>query len=313
MTMTERIDSSAPHSSRQHALADLIDRHCPNEGSTTTRVPGLLLFRGSYVSSPTCTIALSAFGMMAQGAKRLTLGEEVFEYDAGHYIVSSVELPMAAQITRASASEPYLGLALVLEPLKIAEICSQLPPQTRLENGIARALAVSPLSPQIQDAAFRLASLLDTPDDIPMLAPLFERELLYRLLVGPLGPRLREATISGSHSNQVARTIGWLKQNLAQAIRIDDLAGIANMSKSSLHHHFKALTAMTPLQYQKQLRLQEARRLMLTERHDAASAAHRVGYESPSQFSREYRRMFGTPPAREVMLARQQEQAAGSP
>lgn len=309
MTMSQRRDSLPPDTGRQQALAALIDRHCPEDGNLTTNVPGLLLFRGSCVSSPTCTIALSAFGMMAQGAKRLTLGEEVFDYDAAHYIVSSVELPMAAQITRASASEPYLGLALVLDPLKIAEICSQLPPQVRPESGIARALAVTTLEAPIQDAAFRLASLLDTPDDIPMLAPLIERELLYRLLTGPLGPRLRDTTISGSHSNQVARTIGWLKQNLAQAIRIDDLAEIANMSKSSLHHHFKALTAMTPLQYQKQLRLQEARRLMLTERHDAASAAHRVGYESPSQFSREYRRMFGAPPARDVTQAKQKSAA----
>ena len=298
--MPNRIDSSTPPAPRPSPLAELINRHCPNDGSTATCVPGLLLFRGSSVSSPTCTIALSAFGMMAQGAKRLTLGDAVIDYDARHYMVSSVDLPMTAQITRASASEPYLGLAVALDPLKIAEICNQLPALPRGESAVACALAVTPLTARIADAACRLAQLLDTPDDIPVLAPLIERELLYHLLSGPLGPRLREVAMSGSHSHQVARTIGWLRQNLAQPIRIDDLAGIANMSKSSLHHHFKALTAMTPLQYQKQLRLQEARRLMLTERHDAASAAHRVGYESPSQFSREYRRMFGAPPGRDV-------------
>lgn len=305
--MPDRIDSSPPPAPRQSHLIDLIDRHCPNDGNVTTRVPGLLLFRGSCVSSPTCTIALSAFGMMAQGAKRITLGDAVLDYDARHYMVSSVDLPMTAQITRASASEPYLGLAVALDPLKIAEICNQLPALPRGESGVACALAVAPLETRIADAACRLAQLLDTPDDIPVLAPLIERELLYHLLSGPLGPRLRDVAVSGNHSHQVARTIGWLRQNLAQPIRIDDLAGIANMSKSSLHHHFKALTAMTPLQYQKQLRLQEARRLMLVERHDAASAAHRVGYESPSQFSREYRRMFGTPPARDIAVVRQAE------
>jgi AraC-like DNA-binding protein len=304
MTMTTPNDSNAILAERQAALARLIARHCPDDGPHPTAIPGLSLVRGSRTDAPTCGIVTSMFAMMAQGAKRIVLSEEAYEYDARHYMVSSVDLPMFAQVTHATPEHPYLAVGLALDPLKIAEICSQMP-QRPQRDGIERAVAVTRLTTSIQDTAFRLASLLDTPGDIPVLAPLIERELLYHLLNGPLGPRLRDAAVSGNHSHQVARTIGWLRQNLAQAIRIDDLADLANMSKSSLHHHFKALTSMTPLQYQKHLRLQEARRLMLIDREDAASAAHRVGYESPSQFSREYRRMFGAPPAKDIASVRQ--------
>ena len=287
-------------------LADIISRHCPDDGVLETAIPRVKLFRGSSVDVPTCTIVSSVFAIMAQGAKRILVGDDTYDYDARNYLISSVDLPMFSRITQASAARPYLGLALNIDPLKINELAAAMP-EKRGMDGVYRGIAVGLLSVDIQNAALRLARLLDTPADIPVLAPIIERELLYRLLAGPLGSRLRQAAASGSHSHQIVRAIDWLKSNLDQPVSIERLASLSNMSRSSLHHHFKTLTAMTPLQYQKQLRLHEARRLMLTINTDAASAAHRVGYESPSQFNREYRRMFGAPPGRDVAHLRQSQ------
>jgi len=289
-------------------LAALIRRHCRTDGALDTAIASLKLFRGSTTEVPTCTIMTSVFAMMAQGAKRITVGEDTYDYDARQYLISSVDLPMFARITQASAAEPYLGLALNIDPLKINELAAAMP-KNRAQEAVDRGIAVGLLSVDIQNTALRLARLLDTPADIPVLAPIIERELLYRLLAGPLGSRLRQAAASGSHSHQIVRAIDWLKTHLDQPLSIERLASLANMSRSSLHHHFKALTAMTPLQYQKQLRLQEARRLMLMSDTDAASAAHHVGYESPSQFNREYRRMFGTPPGRDIAQLRNSQQS----
>lgn len=293
---------------RQRAeLAAIISRHCQADGAVDTAIPGLKLFRGSNTEVPTCAIMTSVFAMMVQGAKRITVGDDTYDYDASQYLISSVDLPMFARITQASIAEPYLGLGLAIDPLKINELSAAMP-KNRAFEGVDRGIAVGLLSVDIQNTALRLARLLDTPADIPVLAPIIERELLYRLLAGPLGSRLRQAAASGSHSHQIVRAIDWLKTNLDQPLSIERLASLANMSRSSLHHHFKTLTAMTPLQYQKQLRLQEARRLMLASDTDAASAAHHVGYESPSQFNREYRRMFGIPPGRDIARLRDSQQ-----
>jgi len=284
-------------------LADIIDRHCATDGTVETAVSGLKLFRGSSTDAPTCTIIASVFAIMAQGAKRLTVGEDTFDYDARHYLISSVDLPIFSRITCASIGEPYLGLALNIDLVKINELAAEMS-KNRPLDAVDRGIGVGMVSLEIHNTALRLARLLDTPDDIPVLAPIIERELLYRLLTGSLGSRLRQAAAGGSHSHQIVRAIDWLKANLDQPISIDRLASLSNMSKSSLHYHFKALTAMTPLQYQKQMRLHEARRLMLVANADAASAAHHVGYESPSQFNREYRRLFGIPPGRDVAQLR---------
>lgn len=300
--------SDAEQARQRAELAALIDRHCPTDGTVDTAIPGLKIFRGSSTEVPNCAIMTSVFAMMAQGAKRITVGDDTYDYDARHYLISSVDLPIFARITRASVAEPYLGLGLAIDPLKINELVAAMP-KNRAQDAVDRGIAVGLLSVDIQNTALRLARLLDTPDDIAVLAPILERELLYRLLTGPLGSRLRQAAASGSHSHQIVRAIAWLKNNLDQPLSIERLASLANMSRSSLHHHFKALTAMTPLQYQKQLRLQEARRLMLASDSDAASAAHHVGYESPSQFNREYRRMFGAPPGRDVAQFRQSQTA----
>lgn len=294
---------SAVLARQREELAEIIGRHCPHDGTLETAIPGIKFFRGSNVDVPSCTIVASVFAMMVQGAKRITVGDDSYDYDARHYMISSVDLPMFSRITSASAAQPYLGLAMSIDPLKINELTAAMP-KNRALDAVDRGIAVGTISADIQGTTLRLARLLDHPGDIPVLAPIIERELLYRLLTGALGSRLRQVAASGSHSHQIVRAIDWLKSNLAQPVSIDRLAKLSNMSKSSLHHHFKALTAMTPLQYQKQMRLHEARRLMLIANTDAASAAHQVGYESPSQFNREYRRMFGTPPGRDIAQLR---------
>lgn len=295
----------APHSgASQPELAALIGRHCPTDGTYPTAIPGLSFFRLSSASEPACTIVKSVFAMVAQGAKRVALADEAYKYDPKHYLITSVGLPLIAQVVEASPAAPYLGLALELDPLKISELMNKLPPAPPSPAGFARGVGVSPVTHGIGEAALRLARLLETPDDIPVLAPLLEQELLYFLLTGEQGNRLREVAVKGSQGHRVSRAIHWVNEHYGQPMAIEELAAAVNMSKSSLHHHFKALTSMSPLQYQKALRLQEARRLMLVEQLDAASASHRVGYESPSQFSREYRRMFGVPPLKDVAQMR---------
>lgn len=300
--------SMTTFAAQRSEMVALIERHCVAVDRQETAVPGLVLFRGCVADKQTCAVVNSAFAMIAQGAKRILVGDQVHDYDTRHYMIASVELPVSSRVTIASPAEPYLGLAISIDPLKIAELVTSIP-KNGPKNMVDRGFGVGTLDVDIQGAALRLLRLLDTPDDIPVLAPMIERELLYRLLTGHLGSLLQQVVTAGSHSQQIVRAIDWLKNNLAKTVTIDYLADLANMSKSSLHHHFRALTSMTPVQYQKQLRLHEARRLMLSDRHDAASAAHRVGYESPSQFSREYRRLFGYPPGRDVA----QLMAAGAP
>jgi AraC-like DNA-binding protein len=289
---------------RQKALATLIERYCSDDGVFETAIPGLFLYRSSTTSTPTCGVYRSAFTLIPQGGKRVMLGDETYEYGRNRYLVTSVDLPVMAQVTQASVAEPILGFIFDLEPAKIRRLMADmaLPAVTAT---MARGLAVSDLTESVLGPALRLAQLLDTPKDIPILAPLLERELLYRLLTGERSAHLRNIAMADSHSHRIAQAIDWLKDNFDKPLSIDILANTANMSKSSLHQHFKALTAMSPLQYQKHLRLQEARRLMLMDEHDAASAGHRVGYESPSQFSREYRRLFGAPPLQDMARLRQ--------
>lgn len=291
---------------QQDELTAIIERYSGSDGLHPTPIPGLMLFRESHVGAPNCGVYRPVLALLGQGAKRVTLGDESYDYDRNHYLVAAVDLPIVAQIVDASPQRPMLGFAYDLDAHKIAQLMGELalPPATPAAT--ARGLAVSPLTTSLLDPALRLARLLATPDDILALAPAIERELLYRLLTGEQGARLRNFAASGSHGHRIGRAIDWLKRNFHQPLSIEFLADTANMSKSSLHQHFKALTAMSPLQYQKQLRLQEARRLMLVERHDAAAAGHRVGYESPSQFSREYRRLFGAPPLQDIARLRQQ-------
>jgi AraC-like DNA-binding protein len=243
--------------------------------------------------------------LIAQGAKRVLLGDDTYVYGERHFLITSVNLPTVVQITKASREKPCLGLILKLDQREISQLIvdSNLPfprPQ-QSSRGMATGEVTLPLLTAFQ----RLIDLLAEPKDIPILAPIIQREIFYRLLVGDQGARLRQMASSGSQSQQIARAIDWLKDNFTQPLRIDDLATQVNMSTSTFHHHFRTLTAMSPLQYQKWLRLNEARRLMLIENQDAATVAFQVGYESPSQFSREYGRLFGAPPLRDITSLRQ--------
>jgi AraC-like DNA-binding protein len=243
--------------------------------------------------------------VIAQGAKRVMLGDDTYVYDAHHYLITSVHLPTVVQIIEASAEKPYLGLVLNLDQRELSQLMvdSHLPPPRSQQSD--RGMATGEMTVPLLAAFQRLIDLLDEPQDIPILAPNIQREIFYRLLVGDQGTRLRQIASVGSQSHQVARAIDWLKNNYTQQLRIDDLAKRVNMSVSTFHHHFRTLTAMSPLQYQKWLRLNEARRLMLAEPLDATTAAFQVGYESTSQFSREYSRLFGAPPLRDISSLRQ--------
>lgn len=281
-------------------LAAFIDRSTDGDGVHPTALPALSFFRAEVPGAQVCAMYEPGLALVAQGAKRLLLGDDVLHYDQANYLVTAIDLPVLSEVTRASPQEPYLCAMLRFDVQMIGELLTDAtlphPPVT----AAGRGMAVSPVTPELLDSVLRLVRLLDTPRDIPVLAPLILRELLYRLLTGEQGARLRHVATNGSPSQQIARAIDWLKGHFDRPLRIDELAATVNMSPSSLHHHFRAITAMSPLQYQKRLRLQEARRVLLTERCDVAAVAHRVGYESPSQFSREYSRQFGAPPLRDV-------------
>jgi AraC-like DNA-binding protein len=269
------------------------------EGTMSTAVPGLHLHRISCPDGLHHSLQMPIFAVIAQGSKRLLVGSEVYDYDPLHYLVSSVDLPVAGKVTVSHPAEPYLGLRLDLDVEDIAALIRDvdLPPSLHTEP--SRGLYVNRLSDSLLDGVLRLLRLLETPADIPVLAPMIKREILYRLLMNGQGAALRQLAMKDSHTQRVVRAIGLLREHYAETLRVEDLARHAHMSPSSFHHHFKAVTAMSPVQFQKQLRLQEARRLMFMGDVDVAVVAHQVGYESASQFSREYSRLFGTAPMRD--------------
>jgi len=292
---------------RMAELQALIERNTVADGVQRTAIGNLALVRSSRVTEPIHALYKPALCIVAQGRKQTQLGEKVYIYDAAKYLVFSVDLPLVGQVIEASAEKPYLCLQLDIDVAMLSALL--------LESGAAAAkgpalpagdlaLSVSPVTPELLDAVIRLLRLLETPRDIAMLAPLAEREILYRALYGEHGARLRQIATADSRQQQISRAIGWIKANYAAPFSIEAVAKAASMSPSALHQHFKAVTAMSPLQYQKQIRLQEARRMILAQSFDAATAGHTVGYESPSQFSREYRRLFGAPPARDIARLR---------
>jgi AraC-like DNA-binding protein len=280
-------------------------RFSRKDDDTETAVPGLSLFWRSEPSQPYSALYDPCICMAAQGAKRVVLGSDEYVYDSQHYLITPINMPAVIQVLKASPEKPLLGMVLKLELRTLAELMvdGALPRPQSQKSG--RAMATGRVTAPLLDAFQRLVDLLDTPRDIPILAPIIKREIFYRMLVGEQGTLLRQMASVGSQSHQIARAIDWLKGHFTQPLRIDDLASSVNMSTSTFHHHFRELTAMSPLQYQKWLRLNEARRLMLSENEDAAAAAFQVGYESPSQFSREYSRLFGAPPLRDIINLRQ--------
>jgi len=243
--------------------------------------------------------------VVVQGEKHIVLGEDSFSYNSEHFLLAAIDLPTIVQITEASREKPFLGMKLDLDQRELSNLMieNRLPAPKPYQT--SRGMATGEMTQQLLEAFKRMIDLLDQPQDIPIMAPLIQREIYYRLLTGDQGTRLRQMLSSNSQSSQIGQAIKWLRLNFSQPLRIDDLAAQASMSKSTFHQHFRELTAMSPLQFQKNLRLNEARRLMLLEHMDAASAAFQVGYESPSQFSREYSRRFGAPPSRDVSGLRQ--------
>jgi len=298
-TGDERLDVA------RKALGESIARWTEKGEQHPSAVPGLSLFRRDAVTEPISGMYEPSICLVAQGSKRVLLGDDAYVYDAHHYLITSVHLPTVVQIIEASPEKPYLGLRLTLDLREISQLMvdSNLP-QPRAQQS-SRGMALGEVTLPLLGAFQRLIDLFAEERDIPILAPVIQREIIYRLLVGDQGERLRQIASSGSQSQQIARAIDWLKGNFAEQLSIDELATRASMSSSTFHHHFRSMTALSPLQFQKQLRLQEARRLMLAEHLDAATAAFQVGYESPSQFSREYNRLFGAPPLRDITSLRQ--------
>ncbi|MGI2031505.1 AraC family transcriptional regulator N-terminal domain-containing protein [Rhizobium panacihumi] len=286
-------------------LVTKIAQHTDCDGVHPTKIPNLSLIRISNPTEPVRGVTQPSLCIVVQGTKHVTLADHTYEYGAGHHLVASVELPVVNRIVAASPEKPYMSLLLALDMPALGSMLMQMP--RAAETGTARCgtgLCVSEASPGLLDAALRLTHLLDTPEDIDFLAPLAERELLYRLMRGEQAHKVRRMLMPESRLQQVNRAITWIRDNYDKPFSIDRVASEASMSSSSLHEHFREVTAMSPLQYQKQLRLQEARRMILAEALDAATAAHRVGYDSPSQFSREYRRLFGAPPIRDISRVR---------
>jgi AraC-like DNA-binding protein len=287
------------------ALGKSIARWADKGGLLVTAISALSLSRRDEPTQPTSYMYEPSICLIAQGAKRVLLGDDTYVFDVHHFLITSVDLPTVVQIIQASQEKPYLGLILNLDRREISQLMvdSHLPPPRAQQS--SRGMAIGEVTLPLLIAFQRLIDLLAEPKDIPILAPIIQREIMYRLLVGDQGARLLQIASAGSQSHQIAQAIDWLKRHYTLPLRIDDLAAQVHMSPSTFHHHFRALTAMTPLRYQKWLRLNEARRLMLTERLDAATAAFQVGYESPSQFSREYSRVFGAPPLRDITYLRQ--------
>ncbi|WP_328815668.1 AraC family transcriptional regulator [Nonomuraea cypriaca] len=291
--------------STQHLLDEirtLVAAHARPD--LTTPIGGLLLSKVG-TSAPDYSLTEPLLVVMAQGGKRLLLGDQVYEYRAGECLVVTADLPVTGNFIDATPQAPALGLGLVLRPAAIAPLLLEAPASRwpRTTAGLP-AIATGEAGPDLLDAVVRMLRLLDRPADAPVLAPLIEREILWRLLTGPYGGMIRQIGTADSHLTHINRAIHWIRDNYAEPLRIEDLARLAAMSTSAFHRHFRAVTALSPLQFQKRIRLQEARALLLARPGDVAGVGHLVGYDNPSQFTREYRRLFGAPPGRDAARVR---------
>lgn len=286
-------------------LKKLLEQNSKQEGINPTVIPGVEIFKASSTSTPLPTVYQPSLCVLAQGEKQVFVGAEVFQYRAGQFLTVTVDLPLHSQITKASATEPYLLLKVNIDSALIAELYSHTPVAKPLGATVGKALFVGEMNAATADAAMRLADLMSTPEHIPVLADSTKRELFYRLLCSNFGPLIAQMAVKDSSLHRVSKAIQWIKQEFRNPLSVDDLAQLAGMSVSSFHAHFKNITGLSPLQYQKSIRLLAARNLMAAESLDAATTAYQVGYESPSQFSREYARMFGNPPARDMNLLKQ--------
>ncbi|MER5605927.1 MULTISPECIES: AraC family transcriptional regulator [Micromonospora] len=285
-------------------LRALLARHARPDMSTA--IDGVLISKVERQSPPATSMSGTVMALIAQGAKQMALGDRVYEYRAGQYLVASVDLPVTGRFTRASADMPALGFGLVLHPPTVAELLLQaapgdLPP---VPGAAPSGMVVSDAPDELVDAVIRLLRLLDRPRDVAVLAPLVKREILWHLLTGEQTGAVRQLGLADSSLSHVARAVRWIRDHYAQSFRVEELARLSGMSESAFYRNFQAVTAMSPIRFQKQIRLQEARLLLATHPHDVTGVSARVGYESPSQFSREYRRQFGVPPREDAARLR---------
>jgi AraC-like DNA-binding protein len=291
-------------------LRTLIARHARPD--MTTAVDGVLVSKVERPSAPYPSMTGTVLALVAQGAKRLALGDRVYDYRAGQYLVASVDLPVTGHFVDVSPEHPALGFGLVLRSSVVAELLlragpADLPPAP---GGAPSGIAVSDAPDELVDAAVRMLRLLDQPRDAAILAPLIEREIVWRLLTGEQGATVRQLGLADSSLAHVARAVRWIRDHYAESFRVEDAARVSGMSVSAFYRNFQAVTAMSPIQFQKQIRLQQARLLLATSAHDVTGVSYRVGYDSPSQFSREYRRQFGAPPSRDALRLREAAVAA---
>ena len=303
MLMPRTATKNLPLETVRRELAVRIGSHARVVGQNATAISGLTLFRNPAPSMCKLSSVEPSLTVFAQGKKRINVGGADFVCDATSFLVASIDLPVQSQIIEASEVMPQLAMRLLLDMNAVREVVGRedLPaPNSRDRRG----LAVGQVTPGLLNASTRLIDLLETPEDIPFVFHLIEREIIYRILRTPQGDRLRVIATSGNLSHRTAKAIGWLRNNFDKPLRMEELAEVARMGVSTLHHHFRAMTSMSPLQFQKQVRLRTARERMLKDGLDATNAAFEVGYESVSQFNREYSRMFGEPPMRNIRALR---------
>jgi AraC-like DNA-binding protein len=296
-----------PHDAARDWRAELarkIARFMGPAEKRVTEIPGLMLARRTGPTAPCSLTYEPSVAVIAQGRKRVELGRSIFVYDASRFLLTSVDLPVVSRVLEASEQVPFLAFSLRLEMPMVRELLSREEVQVAPAPSDRPGMGTAETTPELLNACCRLMDLLNRPEDIPFLSGLIQREIIYRVLRSAEGARLRAIATQGEQSHRTAKAIAWIRTNYAKPLRVEDLAEIAGMGVSTLHHHFRVLTAMSPLQYQKQLRLQAARGRMLMDGLDAGSAAFEVGYESASQFSREYSRYFGQPPMRDIRILR---------
>ena len=286
------------------ALTRAIGSIAQSDGDYTTAIPALTLHRRSAPTEPLHCIYGLGLGVIAQGRKQVLLREEVIDYGPGQSMLTTIDLPVVSHVTQANIRKPFLGLLLTLDARHILQSASEMELPQPSKVRARRSVAIERLDEALLNALTRLVRLVDEPTLAPQLAPLVQREITIRLLSSPHGPQLQQLVATGSPSQQIAKAVAWLKQNFTHVLHVDDLAARTHMSPSTFRQHFRAITGVSPLQFQKQLRLQEARQLMLNQSLDAGNAGGLVGYESASQFSREYSRLFGAPPQRDIQRMR---------